>query len=106
MEESLRIDQALGNKPGEAMALVQLAQIHLRLSDFEEAERHALLGLAIDEDLSITRQLPSDYNTLAQIAEARGDTAAAAEWAQKRDATLAELERLARGGGGPPSQMQ
>ena len=106
VEEGLRINKALGNKPGEAGSLIQLAQIHLQLRDLEEAERHALLGLAIDEDLSITRELPSDYNTLSKIAEARGDTAAAAEWAQKRDAKLAELERLARGGAGPPSQMQ
>lgn len=104
VEESLQVWQAQKNKPDEAMSLVQLARIHLRLSNLEEAERHALLGLAIDEKLSITRELPSDYATLSEIAEARGDNAAAAEWAQKRDAKRAELKRLAGGGGGLPSQ--
>jgi tetratricopeptide (TPR) repeat protein len=98
VEESLQVWRALDNEPGQAMALVQLAQVHLRLHNFEEAERHALLGLAIDEKLSITRALPSDYNTLYEIAQARGDTVAAADWSHKRDAKLEELQRLARGG--------
>ena len=34
---------------------------------------------------------------LAAIAQARGDTAAAAEWARQRDAKVVEVERLARG---------
>lgn len=105
VEESLRVKQALGNKPAEAMALVQLAQIELRLGNLDSAEQHALLGLAIDEDLQIARELPSDYATLFEIAQARGDLAAAAEWAKKRDDLLAELERRAGGGGGLPSQM-
>jgi hypothetical protein len=46
-----------------------------------------------------------DYNTLSEIAQARGDLAAAAEWAQKRDDLLAELKRRAGGGGGLPAQM-
>jgi hypothetical protein len=87
------------------MALVQLAQIHLRLGNLEAAEQHALLGLAIDEELSIIRELPADYATLSEIAAARGGTAAAAGWAKKRVAKRAELKRLAGGGGGQPSQM-
>jgi len=97
VEESLRIKQALGNKPDEAMSLVQLAQIELRLGNLDSAEQHALRGLAIDEELKIIRELPSDYHTLSEIAQARGDLAAAAEWAKKRDDMLEELRRRAGG---------
>ncbi len=34
------------------------------------------------------------YGSLAEIARARGDAEAAAEWQAKRDAKIAELERL------------
>jgi tetratricopeptide (TPR) repeat protein len=104
VEESLRIKQSLGNKPGEALAHNQLAQIHLRLGDLIAAEHHAHAALQIHESLGLP-DLWKNYGVLSQIAEARGDTAAAAEWAQKRDAKRAELKRLAGGGGGLPSQM-
>ena len=105
VEECLEIKHVLGNRPDEASALVQLAQIDLRLGNLDRAEQNALRGLAIDEELQIVRELPSDYNTLAEIAQARGDTVAAAEWAKKRDDLLEELERRAGGGGGLPAQM-
>jgi hypothetical protein len=36
-----------------------------------------------------------DYDTLAEIARARGDLVGAARWEQKRDALLAERESRA-----------
>ncbi len=104
VEESLRIKQALGNQPYEAASHGQLAIIHLRLGDLAAAEHHAHAARQIFEDLGL-KDVWKNYDTLSEIAEARGDTAAAAEWAQKRDAKLEELERLAGGGGGLPSQM-
>jgi tetratricopeptide (TPR) repeat protein len=103
--ESLRIEQARGNKPAEAMSLVLLANIDLLLGNLDRAERHALGGLAIDEELQIVRGLPSDYHILSKIAQARGDLVTAAEWAKKRDAARAELESRGGGGGGLPPQM-
>ena len=107
LQESLRFKQVRGNEPAAALALVQLAQVHLLLGELAEAERHAHQGLEIDERLDITRELPSDYSTLARIARARGDTAQAAEWERKRDVVLAELQRRAQGpgGGGLPPQF-
>lgn len=105
VEESLGVWKALNNKPNQAKSLVQLAWIDLRLGNLDSAEHNALSGLAIDEELQIARELPSDYNTLSQIAQARGDIVAAAEWAKKRDNLLEELERRAGGGGGLPAQM-
>src|SRR6185369_10728789 len=105
VEQSLRVWQALNDKPHEAMSLVQLAQIELRLGNLDSAEQHALRGLAIDEELQIVRELASDYATLVEIAQARDDLAAAAEWAKKRDDLLAELERRAGGGSGLAPQM-
>jgi tetratricopeptide (TPR) repeat protein len=104
VEENLRIKQAYYNKPGEALALSQLAQIHLRLGDLAAAERHADAARQIHESLAL-KEAWNDYRTLSEIAQARGDSAAAAEWAQKRDALLEELERRAGGGGDLPAQM-
>ncbi len=103
VEESLRIDQARGNQPSEADSLSQLARIHLRLDDLAAAERHAHAACQIRESLGL-KEAFKDYNTLSEIAQARGDSAAA-EWAQKRDALLEELERRAGGGSGLPAQM-
>jgi tetratricopeptide (TPR) repeat protein len=104
VEESLRIDQARKNKPGEALSLGQLAKIHLLLGDLPAAEGHAHEARQIRESLGL-KEAWKDYDTLAEIAAARGDTAAAAEWARKRDELLAELKRLAGGGGGIASEM-
>jgi hypothetical protein len=104
VEESLQIRQALGNKPDEAASGGQLAQIHLRLGDLDTAERYAQEARQIYEALG-HKEAWKDYNTLSEIAQARGDLAAATGWAQKRDDLRAELERRAGGGGGLPAQM-
>jgi len=104
VEESLRIKKSLKNKPAEAGSLSQLARIHLRLGDLAAAERHADEARQIYESLGLAEGW-TEYNTLSEIAAARGDTAAAAEWARKRDELRAELQRRAGGGGGIPSQM-
>jgi tetratricopeptide (TPR) repeat protein len=103
VEESLRIRSALGNKPDEADSLGQLARIHLLLGDLAAAERLAHEARQIHESLGL-KEAWKDYHTLSETA-ARGDTAAAAEWARKRDELLAELNRRAGGGGGIPAQM-
>ncbi len=104
VEESLRIEQARGSKPAEAESWAQLAQIHLRLGDFAAAERLAHEARQIRESLGL-KEAWRDYNNLSKIAQARGDLAAAAEWAKKRDDLRAELKRRAGGGGGLPSQI-
>ncbi len=98
VEESLQIEQARGNKPSEADSWSQLAIIHLLLGNLDAAERHANEALRIHESLGL-KEAWNDYNTLAEIAQARGDLAAAPEWAQKRDTLLEELDR--RAGDGP-----
>jgi tetratricopeptide (TPR) repeat protein len=103
VEESLRIERALGNRPDEANAWGQLARIHLRLGDLAAAERHAHEARRIRESLGLL-EAARDYSTLAAIARLRGDLAAAAQWAKKRDALDAERERRA-GGGGVSTQM-
>ena len=104
VEESLQVWQAQKNQPKEAASLSQLARIHLRLGDLAAADYHAHEARQIFESLGLP-DLWKNYDVLSEIAEARGDTTAAAEWAQKRDAKRAELKRLAGGGGGLPSQM-
>ncbi|MFL6293086.1 MAG: hypothetical protein ACJ759_19505, partial [Thermoanaerobaculia bacterium] len=80
------------------------AQIHLRLGDLATAERHAHQAREIRESLGL-KEAWKDYDNLSEIAQARGDLAAAAEWARKRDDLLAELKRRAGGGGGLAPQM-
>jgi tetratricopeptide (TPR) repeat protein len=99
VEESLRIKKAFGNQPKVAGSLGQLAQVHLRLGNLPAAEHHAHAARQIGESLGLN-DVWKDYDTLSEIAAARQDRAAAANWAQKRDAKLAEIKRLAGGGGG------
>jgi tetratricopeptide (TPR) repeat protein len=99
MEESLRVWQKQENGPNEASSWGQLAQIHFRLGDLDAAESHAHKARGIHESL-VLKEAWLDYDTLSEIAQARGDLAAAAEWAKKRDDQLAGLERRADGGGG------
>jgi tetratricopeptide (TPR) repeat protein len=104
VEESLGVWQSQNNKPKEAASWGQLAQIYLRLGDLAAADRHAHEAREIHESLGL-KEAWMDYNTLSEIAQARGDLAAAAEWAKKRDDLLAELELRAGGGGGLAPQM-
>ncbi len=107
VEESLRIRQALGNQPDKAVSLGLLARIHFLLEDLDAAEHHAQEALKIHEALGL-KEAWVDYATLSEIAEARGDATAAAEWARKRDELLEELKRRAGGGsaGLPPAMLR
>ena len=99
LRESLNVWRGIGDKPNEAKSCTQLARLYLLTGELDQAEECARRGLDIDEGLGLTRELLSDYNTLANIARARGDAAQATEWEAKRDKVVEELERLARGGG-------
>ena len=101
LKEGLGIRQALGDRPGEAASLHQHCVVNFRLGDLAAAEHHAHEARQILEDLGLP-DLWKNYSVLSEIAKACGDTAAAAEWAQMRDAKLVELERLAGGVGGLP----
>ena len=104
VEESLQVWQDQQNKPCEANSLSQLARIHLLLGDLDAAETHAHAAREIRESLGL-KEAHMVYHTLAEIAQARGDAQAAAEWAGKRDELLAELKRRAGGGGGLSAQV-
>jgi tetratricopeptide (TPR) repeat protein len=94
--ESLEIEQSLGNKPGEAASLGQLAQIYLQLGNLDAAEFHAQEARKICESLGL-KEAWMAYGTLSEIAEARGDTKTAAEWDQKRGSLRLELYRRIHG---------
>jgi tetratricopeptide (TPR) repeat protein len=104
VEESLQINRALASQPDVALALGQLAIIHLRLGDLDSAERHAHEAREIRESLNLL-EAEREYDTLFQVARGRGDAAAAEEWAAKRDALRQEAERRAGGRGGLPTEM-
>jgi tetratricopeptide (TPR) repeat protein len=104
VEESLAVWKSQQNQPDEAGSLGQLARIHLLLGDLDTAARYAHAAREIHESLGL-KEVNITYHILSEIAAARGDTAAAAEWEQKRDALIAELEERAGGGSGIPAQM-
>ena len=85
---------------GEASSLGNLAIIHFHLGELPAAERHAQAAREIDESLGLN-DVWKVYDSLSRIAAAHQNPAAAADWAQKRDTRLAEVERLAAGGGVP-----
>lgn len=92
VDESVSSQRELGDRRGLAAALGQLAQIRLLLGDSEQAEELSHEAREIREQLG-AEEVWQDYDTLADVARARGDEAAAFEWEAKRDAVLAELER-------------
>jgi tetratricopeptide (TPR) repeat protein len=98
IEESLAIKLERNNEVGAAASYFQLGVLHQMLCDLEAAEKNTRLSLEIAEALD-QPELWKVYANLAVIVAARGDAAAAAEWADKRDAKLAELEQRHRGGG-------
>jgi tetratricopeptide (TPR) repeat protein len=104
VQESLRIQEELGNQPDAALAHDTLARIYLRRSDLDEAEEHAHHAREIWEGLGL-KEVDGVYAVLTQIAQARGNDAQAAEWQAKCDAVRAELKRRARGAGGLPPQL-
>ena len=104
LKESLLIAKSSGNEPDEAQALGALAIVHLRLGDLAAAERDAHESRQIRESLGLL-DASREYDTLSEIARARGDIAAATEWERKRDALLEEGNRRAGDSGGLPAEM-
>ncbi len=105
LREGLRLFVRLGNKPLEAAAWSQLAQLFLLRGQLDEAEEHVDRAREIHESLGI-KEAYKDYGTLAGVARARGDERAAAEWQRKHDDLLAELQRRARARSLPPQRVQ
>lgn len=98
IEESLAIKLERNDQVGAATSHFQLGVLHRMLGELDAAEKSARRSLEIAESLD-QPDVYKDYGNLAEIAEARGDAVAAAEWAAKRDAKLEEL-RQRQGGGG------
>ncbi len=98
IEESLAVDLERNDQIGAATSHHQLGKLHWMLGDFDSAEKKSHEALETFEPLDHP-QVWKVYDNLAKVAEARGDAAAAAGWAAKRDAKLEEL-RQRRGGGG------
>jgi len=107
VRQSLEIAQLLNQEPGAAASHNQLAQINLLLGDLDRAEDQAEKAREIRERLGL-KEVSQTYWVLADIAQARGDTAQAAAWGQKHDAARAEQRRRAAGPGeptGPPREV-
>nr|VFK40960.1 MAG: Tetratricopeptide repeat-containing protein [Candidatus Kentron sp. SD]VFK46715.1 MAG: Tetratricopeptide repeat-containing protein [Candidatus Kentron sp. SD]VFK80456.1 MAG: Tetratricopeptide repeat-containing protein [Candidatus Kentron sp. SD] len=88
---------AMGNQLGAAASYFQLGVLYRLSGDIEAAEENARRALAIREPLDHP-DVYKDYWSLMNITHARGDEPAAGEWQAKRDAKLAEVERLRAGG--------
>ena len=97
-EESLAGWVALDNQFGAAAPYNQLGRLYLLLGDLDRAEKYLQQALHVYDELGLP-DIYRVYRNLADIARARGDAQAAARWQAKRDAKVAELERLRRGEG-------
>jgi tetratricopeptide (TPR) repeat protein len=93
VEESLAIELKSEDRVGAASSDSQLGVLHRMLGDLDRAEVHLLKSLGVRESLNLP-DVWKDYHGLANVAEARGDSEAAAAWQAKCDAKRAELERL------------
>nr|VFK29785.1 MAG: Tetratricopeptide repeat-containing protein [Candidatus Kentron sp. MB]VFK74945.1 MAG: Tetratricopeptide repeat-containing protein [Candidatus Kentron sp. MB] len=98
VRESLKIKREMQDKPGAAMSYAQLSILYRMSGNLDAAEENARQSLAILEPLNHPHLLYV-YDSLMQIAHARGDEKAAVKWQKKRDAKLAELEKLRSGPG-------
>jgi tetratricopeptide (TPR) repeat protein len=96
VRQGLGIRQSLGNEPDVSASHSQLAKIYLYLGEPDRAEDNAHRAREITERLGL-KEAHIVYHHLAQIARARGNATAAAEWETKRNDLLAELERRAGG---------
>ena len=100
IEASLDVWREMGDRLHEAASHFQLGILHRLRGDLDRAETEALRSLEIVEPLN-QPDLWKDYANLAEIARARGDAPAAADWQAKADAKRAEVACLAAGQGGP-----
>jgi tetratricopeptide (TPR) repeat protein len=99
----LKIFEELNDEPHLAASLGQLAGLHLLTGDLDQAEVLAHRSREIHERLGL-KEVRIDYNTLAEIAKARGNREEAAEWAAKRDAEAA-AQRERAGSPGIPEEF-
>jgi tetratricopeptide (TPR) repeat protein len=105
IEESLAIDLERNDQVGAASSYHQLGILYRMIGDLVRAEENAKCSLQVMEPLGLP-DVWKVYANLAEIAAARKDAAAAAEWAAKRDAKLAELEQRRGGGAAGPQLAQ
>jgi hypothetical protein len=96
VQQSLEIKLQNQNQVGASSSYAQLSVLYQKLGDLDAAQQNMLQALAIHESLNHP-DVWKDYSNLADIARARGDAGAAAEWQAKRDAKRSELDRLERG---------
>jgi hypothetical protein len=97
----LALKEQMGHPVRIAISHNNLAE-YLRLDgQLDEAERRAHTALTFFQQLK-DPHLPSTLQILEQIAEARGDTASAAEWRAAKEAAYAEAQQRA-GEAGLPS---
>ncbi|HEY0604301.1 MAG TPA: tetratricopeptide repeat protein, partial [Herpetosiphonaceae bacterium] len=98
VNEGLTIRLDMQDQVRAAESYSQLGRLYQLLGEIDRAEETALQSLKVRESLDLP-DVYKDYWILADIAHDRGDAEAAAMWQAKRDAKIAELERLRRGEG-------
>lgn len=92
LQESLHIELKEDNQIGAAKTLFQKGVVHRLLGDFDSSEKASQEALRIQEGLDHPETWKI-YQSLAEIAAARGDIPAAEKWTAKSKATLAEIEK-------------
>ncbi len=108
IEESLAVWLETNNQVYAAASYQGLGILYQQLGELDRAEEYLHKSLCIDESLNLPNVYKT-YGNLATVARDRGDAETADEWQAKRDAKVADLERLHRGDGtqtGVPAQLK
>nr|VFK25053.1 MAG: CHAT domain-containing protein [Candidatus Kentron sp. MB] len=98
VRKGLDINLEMQNQLGAAASYHQLSVLYGMSGNWDAAEQNALQGLVIVGPINHP-DVWKDYDSLMQITHARGDEKSAVKWQKKRDAKLAELEKLRSGPG-------
>jgi len=86
---AIELDEQLGNPKDVAIDYSNLAGLYLDQGRLDEAESYARRALEIKQQLDLSSEPWKTYAILAQIAEARGQVAAAARWRCKEQESYA-----------------
>lgn len=101
--EALALEQQLGIPRSLAISHSNLASSLRRVGELDDAEHHALQALAIREQIQ-DRGIWKTLAILEQIANARGDAKAAADYQRRKEEAGAEARQRA-GAAGVPAQL-
>jgi tetratricopeptide (TPR) repeat protein/DNA-binding CsgD family transcriptional regulator len=94
LRESVAVSQSIGNRLGEATALLYNVKAHLGLDEVDCAAEYAGKGIAIAEELNDGALMYNFYDMLATICERMGDPLLSVRYLRMRIALKEKIEGM------------